>query len=411
MRPALRGASLRQLPPEVGALVAVSFMVALGFGVVAPAIPLFARHFGVSKAAAGAVLSAFAFARLITAPLVGRVVDRLGERLVLALGIGIVAASSALAGLADSYWQLLVLRGVGGVGSIMFSVASSSLLIRVTPDHLRGRAQGVYAGGFLLGTIAGPALGFVAAWSLRAPFFLYAATLVGAGAIALRGLRPSELAAPDLGRDPTLGVRDAVRLPAYRTALATNLIAQWTVSGVRTALVPLYVSDVLHRGSGWTYAGFFVVSVVSALLLAPTGHLADSSGRRPVLLVGLVAGAAGLALVPLSPSLATLFGAMALLGVASAALSVAPGAMLGDVLRGRGGTVVATFQMAGDAGSVVGPVLAGRLADGGGYGAAFGLGAVVTLLPIVAVVRSPETRRDRVHTPVVPIPVDPPEAD
>ncbi len=383
-------------------------MVALGFGVVAPAIPLFARHFGVSKAAAGAVISAFAFARLVTAPFVGGLVNRFGERVVLAAGIAIVAASSALAGLAASYWQLLLLRGVGGVGSIMFSVASSSLLIRVTPDHLRGRAQGAFAGGFLLGTIAGPALGFVAVWSLRAPFFLYAATLVGAGAIGLAALRHSELAARGTGRGGTLTFAAAIRLRAYRAALLSNLAAQWTVNGVRVALVPLFVGDVLHRGSGWTYGGFFVVSVVSGLLLGPFGRRADTTGRRPVLIGGLITGALGLAVIPLWPSLVGLLVAMALLGAAASALSVAPGAVLGDVVGGRGGTVVATFQMAGDVGSVLGPLLAGRLADGHGYGPAFALGSVVALLPVVAVLRAPETVRRRES---VPIPIEPPEAD
>src|SRR4051794_41590869 len=96
-------------------------MVALGFGLVAPALPLFAREFGVGKAAAGAVVSAFAFMRLVMAPFVGRLVNAFGERVMLATGIGVVAVSSLLAGLAQSYWQLLVLRGAGGAGSVFVS--------------------------------------------------------------------------------------------------------------------------------------------------------------------------------------------------------------------------------------------------------------------------------------------------
>src|SRR5215471_17248474 len=142
---------LRGLPTEVRALSGVAFMVALGFGLVAPALPLFAREFGVGKAAAGAVVSVFALMRLVMAPFVGRLVNAFGERVMLATGIGIVAVSSLLAGLAQSYWQLLVLRGAGGLGSIMFSVSAASLLIRVTPDHQRGQAQGVWAGSFLIG--------------------------------------------------------------------------------------------------------------------------------------------------------------------------------------------------------------------------------------------------------------------
>src|SRR4051812_50106445 len=111
-------------------------MVALGFGLVAPALPLFAREFGVGKAAAGAVVAAFALMRLVMAPFVGRMVNAVGERLLLATGIGVVAVSSALAGLSQSYWQLLVLRGAGGIGSIMFSVHAGGRLGPGPPRQL-----------------------------------------------------------------------------------------------------------------------------------------------------------------------------------------------------------------------------------------------------------------------------------
>src|SRR5579875_1364162 len=110
----------RDLPRDVAVLSAVAFAVALGFGIVAPALPVFARDFGVGRAAAAAVISTFALLRIAFALPAGRLVNRLGERLVLATGIGIVAVSSLLAGMAQSYWQLVVLRGAGGVGSAMF---------------------------------------------------------------------------------------------------------------------------------------------------------------------------------------------------------------------------------------------------------------------------------------------------
>jgi MFS transporter, DHA1 family, multidrug resistance protein len=388
-----RRGPLRGLPPEVGALVGVAFMVALGFGVVAPTIPLFARQFGVSRTAASAVISAFALMRLLTAPFVGRLVNALGERVLLATGIAVVAVSSLLAGLAQSYWQLLVLRGAGGVGSIMFSVSAASLLIRVTPGHQRGRAQGAFTGAFLVGAIAGPAVGTVASWSLRAPFFLYAVTLGGAGAIGLRALRTSPLAAPPTRRDSALALRAALRNRAYLAALAAELAESWAVVGVRSAMVPLFVVDQLGLSPSWTYLGFLSLSVVSGALLLPLGRIADSRGRRPILLAGLAVAVAGLATLPLLPSRFGLFLAMVLLGCGGAALAVAPGAIVGDVVAGRGGTVVAAFQMAGDVGSVTGPVVAGWLADAHGYAAAFLVAAAVAALPIGVVARAPETLR------------------
>jgi MFS family permease len=112
-----------------------------------------------------------------------------------------------------------------------------------------------------------------------------------------------------------------------------------------------------------------------------------------VIVAGLLVGAAGFALLPSLPVAGGLLGAAVLLGIAGSADSVAPGAVMGDVVAGRGGTVVAVFQMSGDLGAVLGPVVAGWIADGGGYAASFGVSAVVCALPVLAVLAAPETLR------------------
>jgi MFS family permease len=391
----------------VRALTGVAFMVALGFGLVAPALPLFAREFGVGKAAAGAVVSAFAFMRLVMAPFVGRLVNAFGERVMLAAGIGIVAVSSALAGFAQTYWQLLVLRGAGGVGSIMFSVSAASLLIRVTPDHQRAQAQGVWAGSFLLGIIAGPAVGTFASLSLRAPFFIYAGTLVIAGLVGLGALRHSELAARSSVRTAPMELAAALRNRAYVAALAAAFAGDFALVGARSAILPQFVTDRLGLSSGWVYAAFLVGSVVTGALLLPVGRIADSRGRRPVIVVGLLVGALAMILLPAMPFAAGLLLSAALLGLAAAADSVAPGAVMGDVVAGRGGTVVAVFQMAGDLGAVLGPVVAGWIADGAGYSATFAVSAVVIAAPVLVVLAAPETLRKPVpHSVPAAVPPD-----
>lgn len=393
------GPTALRLPREVKVLVAVAFFVALGFGIVAPALPVFARDFGVGRAAAGAVISAFAVMRIGFALPAGRLVDRLGERLVLAIGIGIVAVSSALAGLAGSYWQLVVLRGVGGVGSAMFSIAAMSLLVRMVPSASRGRAVGVWQGGFLLGGITGPALGgVVTGVSIRLPFFLYAGTLAVAGTVALVALRATPLAARD---DPaarsrtTLG--SALRDPAYRAALAANFADSWGAIGVRSALIPLFVADVLHRSIEWTGIGFLVVSAVNAATLWPAGQYADRVGRRPLLIAGTATSGAGIAVVALSPTLGGYLAGLALLGLGSGMLDVAPAAVVGDIVDGRGGPVFAAYSMSADLGTVFGPVVAGRIADAS-YPAAFLMTSGILLAASALGVMAPETR-GRLHAP------------
>jgi MFS family permease len=283
----------------------------------------------------------------------------------------------------------------------MFSVSSASLLVRVVPDHQRGRAQGVWAGAFLVGLIAGPAVGTVATFSLRFPFFLYAGTLVVAGGLGLGSLRHSELAAPGTtGKSGAVTLRAALRNRAYLAALAAGFAGDFAIVGSRSAILPQFVTDRLHLGTGWAYAAFLVVSLVSGALLWPFGRLADTRGRRPVMAGGLLVAAAGFVLLPVAPVAAGLIGAAALLGVAGAADSVAPGAVMGDVVRGRGGTVVAVFQMAGDLGAVLGPIVAGAVADSGGYAATFVVSAAVCAAPVLVIAWAPETLRMPAKEPV-----------
>lgn len=394
--PGQGGTPLRGMPREVGVLTAVAFAVAIGFGVVAPAIPVYAREFGVGRTAAGAVISAFAFMRLVSALGSGRLVNRIGERLVLATGIGIVAVSSALAGLAQTYLQLLVLRGLGGVGSAMFTVSAISLLLRVAEPEQRGRATGLWQSGFLIGAIAGPAIGGpLTDISLRAPFFVYAVTLAVAGGIGLVFLRRATLhdrVGVDTSRAPTVTLPQAARVSGYRAALATNLGNGWALFGVRSSLIPLFVTEGIGASGTWIGIGFFVSAAFQGGLLLWAGGFADRVGRRPAMIIGAAVGTASMLTVALHDSLAVYVVAMALFGIGSAFLSVAPSAAVGDVAAGHGGTVVAAFQMSADLGAVVGPLVAGWLADSYSFAAAFGVTAAVLAGGLLTAVLSTETR-------------------
>jgi len=391
-----RGGPFHDLPPEAAVLSAVSFTVALGYGIVAPAIPEFAKQFGVSVAAAATVISAFALMRVIGALPAGRLVDRFGEPVIMATGIAIVAASSILAGFSQSFAELLVLRGVGGLGSAMFSISAQALLLASVPAELRGRASGLYSGGFLLGGISGPALGgLIAAWSLRAPFFIYGGLLIVPAiiaAVALRGVlsrsasEPAGAVLPGL-RDDEGATREGgtPRRPwarsqfgrVYRAAAAANLADGFAALGVRAAIVPLYVHQVLRSSPVWTGIGFGVFAAANGAMLLPAGRASDKLGRRPVLIAGCTVSAAGLAMLAIVPGRPAFLLALAVAGLGSGFLDVAPAAMIGDLIAGQGGTLVASYQMAGDTGSVTGPVVAGFLVDSVSYSAAFGLAAGV----------------------------------
>lgn len=377
------------LPRDVLVLGVIAFCVAVGFGVLIPVLPVFARSFGVSNFEVGAVVSAFALMRLCSSPFCGRMINRLGERTILATGIFIVAITSALAGISQSYLQLLIVRGLGGLGSAMFTVSAMTLLLRSVAPGIRGRAAGFYQGGFLIGGMAGPAVGgLLAAISLTAPFFFYAGTLAVAGIVGLLLLGRSDRTSLDEQQAPRVPFRTVLRDPRYQAACFTNLAQGWTSFGVRTSLVPVLVVEVLHREASWTGVAFACASVVQTIAVGPAGRFVDTVGRRPAMIGGgLLAGLAMLG-VPFA-GIWVLIVLLCLYGVAAAFLGTAPAAAVGDAAGGRGGTAVAVFSMCADVGAIVGPLVAGLLADQVSYSVAFGVGAVLILAAAVHALRMP----------------------
>jgi len=408
---------LRGLPPQVAVLTAIAFCVALGFGILAPALPVFARTFDVTMLQASAVISVFALVRFITSPLAGALTDRLGERVVLSSGLLIVAISSFLAGLAQTYPQLLALRGIGGLGSSMFTVSAMALLLRVVGADQRGRASAAFQGGFLFGGVTGPAVGgLVVAWSIRAPFFVYAGTLLIATAVALvyltrTRLRDREEAGDmvETGRWPEL--RTALANPAYRAALGVNFITGFVVFGLRSSAIPLFVVEGLRQGPSLTGVGLLVAAGMQALLLMPAGRMTDTIGRRRALLWGTIGTTISMVVLTASDVMAqgpftnvvigtALFLAgLGIGGAASAFLGSAPAAVVGDVMGGRrGGIVVAVFQMMSDFGAITGPLIVGFLIDATGFGVAFAVATAITVAAVILVAIMPETRGRDLHT-------------
>ena len=389
------GPPRERLPRDVYVLGVIAFFVMVGFGVVVPVLPVYAKSFGVGYVEVGAVVAAFALMRLVASPFVGRMIDAFGERTVLATGIGIVAISSGLVGIAQDYPQLLLLRGAGGIGSAMFSVSAMTLLLGATSSSLRARAIGFYQGGFLIGGMAGPALGgLLATISLTAPFFFYAGTLTVAslvGLVMLHG-RAARASAGPATPAPVVPFRTVLADTRYRAALVANFAQGWTSFGVRGALVPLFVVEVLRGPSAWTGIAFAFAAVAQGLALAPAARFVDTVGRRPAMVGAFAVAGVVVIAVPFAPNIWVLTALLCLYGVMAAFMGTAPAASVGDVAGSRGGRPVALFSMMSDVGAIVGPLAAGFLADTVSYPVAFLVGALLFFGASAFSLRMPRTR-------------------
>src|SRR5690625_287822 len=376
------------LPREIWVLAGAALLIALGYGLVAPVLPQFARSFDVSVAAASFVVSAFSLCRLLFAPAGGALIARLGERRIYMAGLLIVAASSVATALAQTYVQLLVFRGLGGIGSTMFTVSAMGLIVRLAPPTARGRASSLYATAFLIGNIGGPVLdGLLAELGLRVPFVVYAVALVLATAVVWRLL-------PDTGRGsartreegPPMAFAEALRDSAFRVALISGFANGWSNFGVRVALLPLFAAAALDAGPWAAGAALAVFAGGNALALTFFGGLADVRGRKPMIMIGLAVNGAFTVVLGMSGNIWIVMALSAMAGIGAGMLNPAQQATVADIVGNKrsGGKVLAGFQMSQDAGAIIGPVVAGAIADRLGFAAAFAVSGAMTLLACVA---------------------------
>jgi MFS family permease len=385
----------KELPREVSILVAASFFVAVGFGIVMPAIPVFAKSFGVNNAAIGLMVSAFAITRFCSGLISGSLVDRFGERAVFSTGVFMVSLFTFLAGIAQNYEQLLFFRAAGGLGSSMFSVAASSVILRSVSDDQRGQAQSVYQGSFIVGGMAGPAIGgLLSVISLRAPFFVYSILLFCSGVVALFFLKGDSIGAKvkNSSDDAATSIREALAMPAYRIALILAFIGTWVFFGMRSSILPVFVTEELNSTTAVVGYGFAISAIVQGAILLKAGRFSDQKGRRAASIVGANIVFVGVLILTFSVNALMFLLSMVVLGFGGAFLATTPASMVGDVIKGKGGKVIAIFQMAGDAGMIFGPIIIGWISDVYSYRAAFGFSAAIFLIALALTFKVPETR-------------------
>ena len=360
-----------------------------------PAIPVFAKTFGVTNAAIGLIVSAFAITRFTSGLVSGALTDRFGERKVFAAGVFMVAVFTLLAGLAQNYQQLLIFRAAGGLGSSMFSVAAGSVIMRSVDDQHRGQAQSVYQGAFLLGGIAGPAVGgLLSRISLRAPFFVYSILLFVSGIVALAFLK-SDSAVHHVNKskeNDSTSIAQAFRMKPYRIALILAFISTWVFFGLRSSILPIFVIEELDSTTAVVGYGLALSAVLQGVFLLRAGRFSDSKGRKAASIIGANAVMLGVLLLTFATNTWIYLLSMAVIGFGGAFLATVPASIVGDIIKGKGGKVIAVFQMAGDAGMIVGPVVVGWLSDLYSYRVAFGASAVIFLVVLYLAYQIPETR-------------------
>ena len=376
--------------PEIRAAIVGTFVIMLGFGILFPILPLYARSFGVGYDAVGLVGASFALTRLVFDLVAGGLVHRFGERRTAVWGSVIVGISTVLAALAPTFGLLVGFRAIGGAGSSMFFAALLAYMLRVVPKEQMGRVTAVYYGAFNLGFIVGPPVGgFLASWlGLVAPLWIYAASCFCAAWLYRRHLRD-----PDVTSEPRReGLRGIRWDRSFVTVLVVNLAFATILSGVYSTLIPLFGRDRVGVSAMGVSVALALASLTELLVMYPVGALSDRRGRKSVLVPAFAGAAVVIALFGSATGVWAYMLANGVLGLLTGTAGVPPAAMLSDLApEGSAGAAAGAFRFTGDLGFVVGPLLAGGAAQSLGFSWAFALSAVPCLLALGFLVTIPDT--------------------
>lgn len=202
---------------------------------------------------------------------------------------------------------------------------------------------------------------------------------------------------------PEQSAQPRLLTPAF-VALTIAELAYFTAEGVSIPVTPLFAAGPLGAeaaGVGLAVGAF----AISALVLRPwTGRLADTRGRRPLLIGGALLYALVMAAHLLAPDLPTLVALRLALGVAEACFFVAAVAAVADLAPpGRTGEAVSLNSLALYLGIAIGPFIGEQLLSSGGFTAAWLGGAGLALAAALIATRVPETARPSDQPPGRPV--------
>lgn len=376
-------------------IAAIAFLSGIGGGVVFPILPALGVKLGLSAAMVGLILAANRITRIFVNPFTGSLIDRFGARWPVACGlfceaVAVLAFSVALHSTRPADW-FLAGRVVWGIGSSLILVGALGAVMAISAAGNRGRLTGRVRTAMTLGIPAGMVLGGVIADTVspNAAFLSAAALTLVTGIFALYAIpKRARSMSTATHKHAATGVwRALMRQPPLQVIWGSNALIMFAVSGVLLAtLVVLINARGIHvfglAGSGTAGLLMAWMMVFRALASLGSGVLVDRASRRTAwLLPAAVLTAAGFVGLGLAQQAWDVALALAAIGFGSGALSVPLLTLLSDTAApATQGRAMSLYQVYGDVGGSIGPIVGLQLGVLSGYGPIYLAVAVAMVL-------------------------------
>ena len=378
-------------------LFLIVFVDLVGFGLVIPLLPFYALRFAASPQQVTMLLAVYSLMQLFTAPLWGRLSDRVGRRPVLMVSMAASVLAYAWIGSATALWMLFAARALAGAcaGNI---AAAQAYIADITKPEERAQGMGLIGAAFGLGFIIGPALGGLLAGNDPATADVETPAWVAAGLsfLALCGvavLLPESLPADRRGGGPSrsrvAAISDVLRRPVLSRLILIFFLVILAFAGMESTFALWALGQFgwgpRQVGYVFSYVGVHLRNLARRAdrLADPAGSARNASCSAALRLIGV-----GLLTLPLARSLAAL-------GVAVTALALGMGLTqpsLNSLISRRAGReeqgeVLGVSQSVGSLSRVLGPAAAGLLFGEFGRNAPFFWGAALVAAALLAAVK------------------------
>ena len=255
----------RQVLIAFSGLLLVLLLAALDSTIVATALPTIVGELG-GLAHLSWVVTAYLLAQTVATPLYGKLGDLYGRKIVLQSGIVLFLLGSALCGLSRNMTELILFRGLQGLGGGGLVVTTQAAVGDLVSPRERGRYQGIFGAGFGVASIAGPLLGGYFTTHLSWRWIFYINLPLGIIALVVLGVT-----------FPALATRVSHAIDVAGTALLAVVICVITLLG-----------DLGGTAYSWSSPLILVLLVVTAIGIG-WFVVAERRAKEPVLPLRLFA--------------------------------------------------------------------------------------------------------------------------
>jgi len=385
-----RGGGGRGYGWTFASLFVATAVALVGIGIIAPVLPLYAKRFSASGFEIGIAFAAFPLSRAALGAVVGRLSDRIGRRRLILAGLGAFTVLSLLYTRVGSLWHLGAVRFLQGAASMMVTPIAQAYIGDITPRHRAGLMMNIFYSSMFVGVSLGPLIGgwVGETWSHEAAFVamsilsVLALVMVAIWVPADHGTQ----SAAGASRAAPGPVPDLVKLRPVRAIMLFFAARGFWRQGMNT-FYPLFAAATFGFGEaniGYVLSAYFFGG---AVLQIPFGLLADRFRRVPQIAIGGLGAPLLLLLIPFVRSLSGILAVMFGVGALSALSRASILAIRTELGKTHGmGALAGLHGSAFSTGQVIGPPIAGLVADGIGLFWVFPLWSLVgTVAASVAV--------------------------